>query len=323
MKNIVATVKPDMKRLMMAVAMTAFVISSAHAAELRSESRVSGDVVTVGDLFDGVTAHADHVLAPAPAAGKALTLNAGDLKRVSDAFQLGWQPATGFEQIVVRRSAQLVDSFEIQSVLQERLAQEAGERRYEMEMADRNVSISLPENAAATVEVEKFSYDPSTGVFKAVLAAPSVAAALSHKDVTGRLYPLASVPVLKKGLSAGDIIGASDIEYVDMREKDVSPNVVRSADKLEGMSPRRGMGAGKPVTSNDIEMPMMVKKGQMVTMVLKNNMIHLTTQGRALTGGAEGDVVRIMNTSSNQVIEGVVSGAQTVSVQGPSMIASN
>ncbi len=55
----------------------------------------------------------------------------------------------------------------------------------------------------------------------------------------------------------------------------------------------------------------------MVTMTLETGQMQLTAQGRALDNGAAGDVVRIMNTSSNQVIEGVVQGLRTVSVGTP------
>jgi flagella basal body P-ring formation protein FlgA len=62
----------------------------------------------------------------------------------------------------------------------------------------------------------------------------------------------------------------------------------------------------------------MVKKGEMVTLTLRNSKLALTLQGKALQGGAEGDVVRVLNTASNQVVEGIVTGPQTVSVKAPS-----
>ncbi|HMA14754.1 MAG: flagella basal body P-ring formation protein FlgA [Bacteroidota bacterium] len=42
--------------------------------------------------------------------------------------------------------------------------------------------------------------------------------------------------------------------------------------------------------------------------------MQLTAQGRALENGAEGDVVRVMNTSSNTVVSAVVIDSGVVEV---------
>jgi flagella basal body P-ring formation protein FlgA len=74
----------------------------------------------------------------------------------------------------------------------------------------------------------------------------------------------------------------------------------------------------RPVAVADIEAPALVKKGDLVTVVLKSGMLNLTVQGRAMQGGAEGDSVHVINTASNRLMEGVVTGQQTVAVQAPS-----
>jgi len=43
--------------------------------------------------------------------------------------------------------------------------------------------------------------------------------------------------------------------------------------------------------------------------------MHLTTQARALENGGAGSLIKIMNMSSRQVLDAVVTGAQSVSIR--------
>lgn len=318
MNELMITKRIDMKRLMMAVAMTAMMTSQCYAADLKTESRVSGAVVTVGDVFDGVTAGADHVLAPAPNFGKTLKLNAHDLTRIATAFKLDWQPKSDMDTLVISRAAAEVDNYAIDAALQQSLADKMEGRKFDMQLTERSVSMFLPDNLTASVDADIIDFDPAKGDFRAKLSSPSREHAVTTKEVTGKVYALVEVPVLKAPLAAGDIIASSDLEYVDVRAVDASSSVIFSADKLVGMSPRRGLQAGRQIATADVITPVMVKKGQLITMILKNKIISLSAQGKALGDGAEGEVVRVLNTTSNQVIEGIVTGPQTVAIRAMS-----
>jgi flagella basal body P-ring formation protein FlgA len=312
MTSIVNFKKPDMKKLLMAVAMTAFIVNSAQAAEPASEVALAGDVVTVGDVFPGVTHDAAYVLSPAPAYGKTMTLSANDLKRISDAFNLGWQPASNLTQTSIRRASQDIGPDKISAALQSALAQKLDGQKFQATLAERNMTLHVPENAATDLSVSDLRYDLARGEFSAMLTAGN-----EQKPVTGRLIPVTSVPVLKAQLQKGALITAEDLDYVDVRNSDLGANVLVSADQLIGMSPRRGIAALKPIASSDVASPVVVKKGEIVTMVLQNSEMTLTTQGKALENGAVGETVRIVNPSSGQSVEGVVTAVKTVSITSP------
>lgn len=312
MTSIVNFKKPDMKKLLMAVAMTAFIVNSAQAAEPAAEVALLADVVTVGDVFPGVTHDASYVLSPAPAYGKTMTLSASDLKRISDAFNLGWQPVSQLTQTSIRRAAQDIGPDKISAALQSALAQKLDGQKFEATLSERNMTLHVLENASTDVAVSDLRYDLGRGEFSAVVAAGE-----QKKPVTGRLIPVTSVPVLKAQLQKGALITAEDLDYVDVRNSDLGANVLVSAEQLVGMSPRRGIAALKPIASSDVSSPVVVKKGEIVTMVLQNSEMTLTTQGKALESGAVGETVRIINPSSGQSVEGVVTAVKTVSITSP------
>lgn len=302
----------NMKRLWLAAAMTAFVVNGAWAADFASSVSVTRDVVTVGDVFPGVTHDAEYILAPAPAFGKTLTLNTRDLQRISDAFSLGWlAPATPV-QVTVRRAGSQVNTADIEAALQSKLAEQLQTHKFETQLSDRGVTFFVPEGEVGNIAVSGLKYDLNHGDFSA-----EVTVAGHTRAVGGRLYPVTSVPVLRASLQQDDLISAEDIEYVDIRNSELAANVITDPEKLVGMAPRRGLAALKPVTPADVVLPQVVKKGDLVTMMLQSDMMTLTAQGKALASAAVGETVKIVNAASGQAVDGIVTGPKTVSVRAP------
>lgn len=305
-----------MKRLFLTAALSLCLAAPAYAAAVPKEnSVVTTDQITLGDVFDGVTANAGHYLAPAPELGKTMTLGAYDLTRISNAFHLGWTPADGSARVVIRRASGMLDHYDVQAALEKRLKEETKGQKFDMELADRSISFRVSGGATRDVIIDRLSYDAVKGEFSAVVSAAAVPGV--KKEVSGRIFPISQVPVLKTPLRPGDVISRDDVDYIDMHAADITPSMLTNADSLVGHSPRRGVSAMKPLMASDIQMPIVVKKGDLVTMVLKNKALNLTTQGRAMENGAEGDAIHVMNSSSKQVVDAVVTGALTVSIQPP------
>jgi len=305
------------KKLATATALIICMAAPAFAAPSpKADSVVTHDQITLGDVFDGVTADADHYLAPAPELGKTITLGTYDLERISKAFNLGWIPDGGNEShVVIRRAADEIDHFAVQAALEKKLQEEMKGQRFEMELTDRSIGFHVPETADKGVTIEKLNYDAANSTFRAVVAA--AAAPDARKEVSGHYYVINRIPVLKSPLIPGDVISANDVDYIDMRSSDITSSMVTEASDLVGQTPRRGINAMKPLTSSDIRLPVIVKKGDLVTMVLKNNSLSLTTQGRAMDSGAAGDAIRVMNSSSKLVVDAIITGSQTVSIKPP------
>lgn len=303
---------PNAKSLLMAMALTAVLVSKAWAGGVmpRTESLITADVVTVGDVFDGVTRNADHVLAPAPALGTEMVLSAHDLTRISEAFGFGWQAQSGMDRVVIRRDAQEIDRYQIDAALQAKLAEMLPGRRFEAVYDTKNSGFFIPPQQVPVVEVEDLRHDLVRGVFRASLRAGDV-----RRDVTGQLHLLTQVPVLQQPQRPGEVIGATDVTYIDVRSTDIAANTILDSAQLVGQSLRRSLPAMRPLNSSDVILPTLVKKGDLLTVSLQRGSIHLTAQGRALENGAEGQIVKIMNTSSRQVLDAVVTGAQSVTIR--------
>jgi flagella basal body P-ring formation protein FlgA len=81
--------------------------------------------------------------------------------------------------------------------------------------------------------------------------------------------------------------------------------------------------ANLPVPEGDLQRPLAVTRGAMVTLVLNYSGMALTAQGRSMDQGSLGDTIRVTNTHSNMTVEGVIDGTNRVrvSLTGPVALA--
>jgi flagella basal body P-ring formation protein FlgA len=131
------------------------------------------------------------------------------------------------------------------------------------------------------------------------------------------------MPVPVRPIGAGEIIRARDIEMVRLRSDQVGPTNVNDPDKLLDKSARRVLPAGQPVRVSDIAAPILVNRNALVNVTIASKRLSIVMQGKALDEGAEGDTVRVVNTRSNKVVQGTVSGHNEVTVMTAYSVVSN
>ena len=78
-----------------------------------------------------------------------------------------------------------------------------------------------------------------------------------------------------------------------------------------------------PIRASQIRRPLLVPKGSLVTVLLQLKYMRLTIQGRALEEGSRGEVIRIKNSQSKQVVEATVIGPSKVRVVRHDRVALN
>jgi flagellar basal body P-ring formation protein FlgA len=83
-----------------------------------------------------------------------------------------------------------------------------------------------------------------------------------------------------------------------------------------GQEARVTLYAGRPIRAADLGAATLVERNQMVALVYRTGGLSILTEGRALSRGAAGDVIRVMNMASRATVTGVVGPDGTVSV-GP------
>lgn len=126
------------------------------------------------------------------------------------------------------------------------------------------------------------------------------------------------IPVLAHNIAANEMVDESDLTWASVPSRQVRPDTVTEPEDIIGLAPRRAQSAGRALRRIEFTAPIAVRKGGYVTVMLRHGALLLTTQGRAMEQGAEGDVVRLQNLDSNQTLVGeiVAPGVVEVHIHG-------
>jgi flagella basal body P-ring formation protein FlgA len=295
--------------------------SPAPAQSLRTDVVVvEGDLVMLSDLFDGVAN--DRAVLRAPSPGRRASIEIQQLMSIARANGLAWRPQTRFDRVLVERMGQTLDQAEIIPALRRALVIEGMRASDEIDLGSRNFTISLPLDAPADIDVRQVQLDRATGRFTATLHAGGNHAGAQRATIQGRVFATANLPVLRRAIAAGETIRAQDIEMARIREDAGKTNLISNPDKLIGQTARQRLRERDPVRETDVRPATLVARNANVTIVLQFGNLSLSAQGRAVEEGARGDTIRILNTTSNRQLEGVVIGPDTVAVSiGPRVAA--
>jgi flagella basal body P-ring formation protein FlgA len=122
------------------------------------------------------------------------------------------------------------------------------------------------------------------------------------------------VPVLVRSVGRGERIVRSDLELVQ-REIGTRPGtLILDPARIVGLEARRDLPAGSTLQQGQLAAPLLVERGQTVTLVAGSAGLEVRMQGRALDSGAAGDRLRVTNLSSGRAVEGVVAEDGTVRI---------
>ena len=128
---------------------------------------------------------------------------------------------------------------------------------------------------------------------------------------------LASVFTARQTLPRGHLLTADDLT---VNERDVSRMIggyVTSADALVGQRLKHSIIAGRVVTPAMIEADSIVSRGQTVTLIASQGGLKVSMKGRAMSDGAINQRIRVENTNSGRVIEGIVRSREHVEIVLP------
>ena len=115
----------------------------------------------------------------------------------------------------------------------------------------------------------------------------------------------------------GDIISESDLTYTSVDGAALMSGIPTKMDEVKGMQARRMLSAGQPFRGDDVRKPIVIGKGDTVTMQFIVPGVELTAMGRAMSEGGIGDTITIQNPASYRMIAGIVTAPGTVRATGP------
>jgi flagella basal body P-ring formation protein FlgA len=117
-------------------------------------------------------------------------------------------------------------------------------------------------------------------------------------------------------IARGDTIGESDLTYATVEGAALMSGVPTKMEEVKGMQARRVLSAGQAFRGDDVRRPIIVTKGQTVTMQFSVPGVELSAMGRAMSEGGIGDIVTVQNPVSYRMVSAIVVAPGTVRATG-------
>jgi flagella basal body P-ring formation protein FlgA len=186
-----------------------------------------------------------------------------------------------------------------------------------------DAAVSIVGRLPAGVEPESVTftsldYDAASGRFIAQIKL----ATGRLLGLQGRVEPGVDMPVLTRVLQNGEVAAAEDVVFIRVAQSRVTRGALTDSADIIGFSARRQLRPGVALRDIDFEKPIVIRKGDAVTMVFRVPGVELTARGKAMANGGIGDSVPVLNVQSRTQVDAVVTGSGAVTVS-PQNIALN
>ncbi len=291
---------------------------------LRASVTVTADVVRVGDLVDNAGSAALIPVYRSPDLGTTGALPVAQVLSVLRAKQVIGVMTGDIKEVSVTRPARTLASKDLENAVASAL-----ERRFGLGDAanlsvtfDRGVAdMRLDASNTGALQPVATRYDARSGRFDIAFEIGNDSNPTPTKlRFTGTAIETVEVAVLTRDIDRAELLKSSDIT-VERKPKAEVTGEAASRDRTIGMQLRRPMRSGNPIRVADIVKPDFVQRDQSVTVIYQVPGIYLTTRGKAIESGAEGDTVSVLNLQTKRTLTGTVTGRGQVTVQGASQSA--
>ncbi len=107
-------------------------------------------------------------------------------------------------------------------------------------------------------------------------------------------------------VNAREIFTEDDLRYERMDTGQIAAGFITDKNKILGLMARRLITPGMVISDSMVNKPVIVKRGNMVTLTAFIGTIEVITSGQALQDGYENQLIRVKNISSNRIVLGKV-----------------
>ena len=307
---------------------TSAVAQAPNQPRLKAEATIHGDIVRIGDLIEnsGVVANVAIFRAPDLGYTGAVSVDAV-LNAIRDHALVGIDTA-GLSKVVVTRATRTVPATDIEDLIARSLSArfDLGDSKdITVNLGHDMRSIYVDPLSVGEPRVTHIDYDTRSTRFDATIEIPADSAKRSVLRITGRAIPTVEVVTIGRTVERGNILKDADIIMERRPRSEVGRDAITKRADVIGMAARGAMQGGRPLRPADLMKPDLVLRNQAVTLVYEAPGMVLTIRGKANEGGAEGDVISVLNEQSKRVVQGMIIGPGRVAITAgsPRLAANN
>ena len=284
---------------------------------LKRAATVTAEIVRIGDLIDNAGPASNTPIFRSPDVGTTGSVSIHQVFQAVRPSHLYLIDTGGLSEVEVTRTGRTIEVADIEA----RIARAFAGRYGFGDAADLAVTLDAPARpvtveASATGELAlaAASVDPRSGRFDVSFELAGSRVMRRPLRLTGTVVETVVATVTTRALARGEAIKASDVASERRPKSALGADAVGSVDEAIGLAVRQAARSGQPLRRADLMKPEHVHRDDNLTLVYEVPGILLTTQGKALESGAEGDVINVLNVQTKRTIPGVVSGSNRVTI---------
>ncbi|MDI6869787.1 MAG: flagellar basal body P-ring formation chaperone FlgA [Bacillota bacterium] len=301
------------------MALLAWAPAFALTVDLPAEAVVAGVQVRLGDIAQSrgeavAEEVAAVVLGQAPRPGQVRVFTRQQI--TTRLRQAGFDPEkvvlTGSEGVAVKRPGRLLCREEAERLYREEIARLLGVEAGRVALTLVNwVDPVVPEGdlrLCVLGEVGQIARAAATGTL--IGPVDLVVDGEPHATLRPRALVAVKVPavVAREGLARGSVIQPGQVGVVEIELTRLPDGALRTEEQAVGRQTVRSIPAGAPLRRSDVMVPVVVRRGDRVTVTVEAGGLVLAVPGMALEAGGAGEVIRVQNLQSNRTVSGVVRG---------------
>lgn len=296
---------------------------------LRAEVAIPDAVVTIGDFFENPGDKAAVALFRSPDLGTTGPVSARRVVELARTAGLVDADTGGLVEVQVTRLARSVEADDFARLIAAETLRRISRTDGETSLEDLRVAFDAPVEprradlrAAEPVRLVSYSHNPQNGRFDALFHVAR-GDGDDRLHLRGEVVETVRVVTLTRALARGDVAGRDDVVIDRQPRRQVGALRATDPEQIVGLAARRSLRAGQPVSPGDFTRPLVVARGDSVTIVFETSSLTVTARGQALGSGALGDLVDVLNPQSKRTVHATVAGPGKVVVSaGPKTVAS-
>lgn len=123
-----------------------------------------------------------------------------------------------------------------------------------------------------------------------------------------------AVVIASKPLASGTVIAADDVELSSLEVSQLVGAYLTTLDDAIGMGVKRPIAQGRPIFSQQLEQPILIRRGESVIISAESGILAVKMTGTALADGRRGELIRVKNLTSARIIDARVIAPGQVTV---------
>ncbi|MCQ2966202.1 MAG: flagellar basal body P-ring formation chaperone FlgA [Alphaproteobacteria bacterium] len=281
---------------------------------LNEQVVVNSDKVTLGDLFQGIPAEKENIVATyAPAIGKEVTLSADWLEKLAKNNGLSWVPAGSNVKCIITTSAHEINESEIADQLKTALVEKGLPEQAEVILMNNNLPVLVRTDDVYTIRFSNAVVNPKGKNFRVKMIVETENATKTA-SLTGKFNTFINVLSAKNDLSVGSVLSEQDLKMKKINQTQFRKSFITDFDKLVGKEIKRPVQAGQILDETDVKTHVVMAKGKLITLIYKKGNVSLSAQGKTLEAGGINETIRVTNTQSKSTVQATIISDDTAVV---------